>query len=193
MLKKGFLSLLVVLLTASFVSAAQYKIDAVHSQVHFSVAHLVIFKVRGEFTEFSGVAEADPATQKLQSVEASISTASIDTRIEKRDNHLRSDDFFASERFPQMTFVSKKISGSGADITVQGTLTIRDQSRDVILKVAYLGSNKDGWGNEIAGFEATGTINRTDFGLTWNKVLETGGLTVGEEVTIGLEIQAVKQ
>lgn len=193
MLKKTMLIFLAVLFTASVVSAASYKIDPVHSQVHFSVAHLVMFKVRGLFTEFDGTAEADPATQTLQSINATISTSSIDTRIEKRDKHLRSEDFFAVDHFPQMTFVSKNIVGSGANITIHGDLTIRDQTREVVLKGQYLGSNKDGWGNQVAGFEATGKINRKDFGLTWNKVLETGGVTVGEEVEIGLEIQAKKQ
>lgn len=193
MFKKALLILLVSLFTASVVSAATYKIDPVHSQVHFSVAHLVMFKVRGLFTEFDGSAEADPASQTLNSVKATITTNSIDTRIVKRDNHLRSEDFFATDRFPQMSFVSTKIVGSGSDITIHGDLTIRDQTREVVLKGQYLGSNKDGWGNEVAGFEATGKINRKDFGLTWNKVLETGGVTVGEEVEIGLEIQAKKQ
>lgn len=193
MLKKIMMIALATLLTASAVSAATYKVDPVHSQVHFSVAHLVMFKVRGVFTEFTGTAEADPATNSIQSVQASITTNSIDTRIEKRDNHLRSEDFFAAERFPQMSFVSKSITGNGPDITIVGDLTIRDQTKEVVLNGQYLGSNKDGWGNEVAGFEASGKINRKDFGLTWNKVLETGGMTVGEEVEIGLEIQAIKQ
>lgn len=193
MLKKILFTLLIVLFTATVVSATSYKVDPVHSQVHFTVAHLVMFKVRGLFTDFSGTAEADSTSQTLQSINATVTTSSIDTRIEKRDKHLRSEDFFAAERFPQMSFVSKKIVGSGSDITIHGDLTIRDQTREIVLKGHYLGSNKDGWGNEVAGFEAKGKINRKDFGLTWNKVLETGGLTVGEEVEIGLEIQAIKQ
>lgn len=193
MLKKSLVLIAVLLFTASAVSAATYKVDPAHSQVHFTVAHLVMFKVRGAFTEFSGTAEADPASKTLQSVEATVSTSSVDTRIEKRDNHLRSEDFFAVDRFPQMTFVSTKVTGSGDNITIHGDLTIRDQTRDIVLQGRYLGSQKDGWGNEVAGFEASGKINRKDFGLTWNKVLEGGGLTVGEEVEIGLEIQAKKQ
>ncbi|HKJ05644.1 MAG TPA: YceI family protein [Geopsychrobacteraceae bacterium] len=193
MFKKILFSVVAVLFTASLVSAATYKVDPVHSQVHFTVAHLVIFKVSGVFTEFSGTAEADPTAQALQSVKATVSTTSIDTRIEKRDNHLRSDDFFASDKYPQMTFVSNKIVGSGNDITIYGDLTIRDKTKEITLKGRYLGSNKDGWGNEVAGFEAKGKINRKDFGLTWNKVLETGGVTVGEDVEIGLEIQAIRQ
>lgn len=193
MFKKILSAVFAILLSATFVSAATYKVDPVHSQLHFSVAHLVMFKVRGLFTDFSGTVEADPASQTLQSIRATITTSSIDTRIEKRDKHLRSEDFFAVDRFPQMKFVSKKIVGNGTDITIHGDLTIRDQTREVVLKGQYLGSNKDGWGNEVAGFEATGKINRKDFGLTWNKVLETGGVTVGEEVELGLEIQAIKQ
>lgn len=193
MLKRILIAATAILFTASLASATTYKVDPVHSQVQFSVAHLVMFKVKGVFTEFSGTAEADTATKTLQSVQATVSTNSVDTRIEKRDNHLRSEDFFAVERFPEMSFVSKKIVGSGADITIHGDLTIRDQTHEVVLKGQYLGTNKDGWGNEVAGFEAKGMINRKDYGLTWNKVLETGGLTVGEEVEIALDIQAIKQ
>ena len=193
MLKKILLLATAILFTASVVSASIYKVDPVHSQVNFSVTHLMMFKVRGVFTEFSGTAEADNTAQTLRSVQATVTTNSIDTRIEKRDNHLRSEDFFAVERFPEMKFVSKKIVGSGSDITIHGDLTIRDQTREVVLKGQYLGSNKDGWGNEVAGFEAKGTINRKDFGLTWNKALETGGVTVGEEVELALEIQAIEQ
>ncbi|MDT8420457.1 MAG: YceI family protein [Desulfuromonadales bacterium] len=193
MLRKVFIPFVALLLTTSGVSAATYEVDPAHSQVHFTVAHLVVFKVRGAFTDFTGTAEADTAAQTLESVSATINTSSIDTRIEKRDNHLRSEDFFAVERFPQITFVSTRIIGSGSDITVYGNLTIRDQTREIMLKGSYLGSQKDGWGNQVAGFAATGKINRKDFGLTWNKVLEGGGLTVGEEVEIGLEIQAKKK
>jgi polyisoprenoid-binding protein YceI len=193
MFKKTLLILLASLFIASVVSAATYQVDPAHSQVRFTVAHLVMFKVTGVFTEFSGTATADPESKTLQSITATIDTKSIDTRIEKRDNHLRSDDFFSADSFPQIKFVSKKIVGSGSDITIYGDLTIRDQTREITLKGSYLGSIQDGWGNQVAGFEAIGKINRKDFGLTWNKVLETGGLTVGEEVEIGLEIQAKKQ
>jgi len=175
------------------VFADTYNVDPVHSQVEFTVAHLVMFKVKGTFDQYQGVIEADPASGTLKSVQASIQTASIDTREKKRDDHLRSADFFDAANHPEMTFVSKRIEGSSGDITVVGDLTIRGTTREVALKGKYLGEIKDAYGKTRAGFEAAGKINRQDFGLTWNKALETGGLVVGDEVEIGLDIQAVKQ
>ncbi len=172
--------------------AANYKIDPAHSEVGFTVEHLMIFKVSGFFTDFAGTIEADPETKTLNAVSAAIQTTSIDTRIEKRDNHLRSPDFFDVAKHPEMTFVSKKIVGSGADIKVHGDLTIRGTTKPVVLDGAYLGENKDAWGNVRAGFAAKGKINRKDFGLLWNKLLETGGVTVGDEVETNLQIQGIK-
>jgi polyisoprenoid-binding protein YceI len=172
---------------------ASYKIDPVHSQVGFTVDHLMFFKVSGYFTEFSGTIEADPAAKTLTSTSASIQTTSVDTRIEKRDNHLRSADFFDVATYPEMTFVSKKVEGSGDAVTVHGDLTIRGTTRDVVLTGSFQGENKDPWGNVRVGFTAKGMINRKDFGLTWNKLLETGGVTVGDEVEISLQIQGIKQ
>ena len=180
-------------LTAQFASAAIYQVDPVHSQVQFTVNHLVIFKVSGLFNEYQGEIEADPANQSLKSARAEIKVASLDTREPKRDDHLRSADFFDAENHPEMTFVSKKIEGQGNDIIVYGDLTIRGITREVALKGSYLGENTDPWGNVRAGFSASTVINRHDFGLSWNKALETGGFVVGDEVTINLEIQGVKK
>jgi polyisoprenoid-binding protein YceI len=180
-------------LTAQFASAAIYQVDPVHSQVQFTVNHLVIFKVSGLFNEYQGEIEADHANQSLKSARAEIKVASLDTREPKRDDHLRSADFFDVENHPEMTFVSKKIEGQGNDITVYGDLTIRGTTREVALKGSYLGENTDPWGNVRAGFSASTVINRHDFGLSWNKALETGGFVVGDEVTINLEIQGVKK
>ena len=180
-------------LTAQFASAAIYQVDPVHSQVQFTVNHLVIFKVSGLINEYQGEIEADPANQSLKSARAEIKVASLDTREPKRDDHLRSADFFDAENHPEMTFVSKKIEGQGNDIIVYGDLTIRGTTREVALKGSYLGENTDPWGNVRAGFSASTVINRHDFGLSWNKALETGGFVVGDEVTINLEIQGVKK
>lgn len=176
--------------TAAF--AASYTVDNVHSQVHFKVDHLMISSVRGEFNDYTASIEADPATRTVTAVKAAIKTASIDTRNEKRDEHLRSPDFFNAAEHPEMTFESTRVVGKGDDITVYGNLTIRGTTREIALKGSFAGEVKDPWGNTKAGFEAKGKINRQDFGLTWNKVLETGGLVVGDDVEIGLEIEAQK-
>jgi polyisoprenoid-binding protein YceI len=172
--------------------ADSYKIDPVHSQIHFTVAHLVVFKVRGEFNEFSGEVNANPTDQSLQSAKATIQVASIDTRNEKRNKHLRSADFFDASNHPQMSFQSTRVEGSGDSITVHGNLTIRGNTREVVLTGKFLGAATDPNGNLRAGFEATGKINRHEFGLSWNKALETGGFVVGDDVEIGLEVEAVK-
>jgi len=192
MLKKSLITLFLVLFSVTGGFAATYQVDPVHSQVSFTVAHLVMFKVKGTFDKYAGEVVADPSSGTLESVKATIQTASIDTREQKRDDHLRSADFFDVANHPEMTFVSHEISGNGSDITVAGDLTIRGNTKPVVLTGKYLGEIKDAYGKTRAGFEASGKINRQDFGLTWNKALEAGGLVVGDEVEIGLEIQAVK-
>lgn len=193
MLKKILLLLVALLIAVSSSFAATYQIDPAHTQIHFTIPHLMVFKVRGNFNEFAGTVEADPASNALSSTQATVQMASIDTRNKKRDDHLRSADFFDVANYPEMTFVSKKVAGSGSDITVVGDLTIKGNTREVTLKGGFLGAATDPWGNQRAGFEATGKINRKDFGLTWNKALETGGVVVGEEVEIGLEVEAIMQ
>jgi polyisoprenoid-binding protein YceI len=183
----------ILVFTAQFSSAEVYQVDPVHSQVQFTVDHLVIFKVSGSFNEYQGEIEADPATKSLKSAKAKINVASLDTREPKRDDHLRSADFFDAGNHPKMTFVSKKIEGQGDNITVYGDLTIRGTTKEVALKGSYRGENTDPWGNIRAGFSASTVINRHDFGLSWNKALETGGFVVGDDVTINLEIQGVKK
>lgn len=192
MTRKIFLLSAVLIFLAQIVSADVYHVDPVHSQVQFKVNHLMIFKVSGTFDDFQGVIEADPATGSLTSARAVIKVASIDTREPKRDDHLRSADFFDAANHPELTFVSKRIEGSGDAITVYGDLTIRGTTREVALKGSFLGTNTDPWGNLRAGFSAGTVINRHDYGLSWNKALETGGVVVGEDVAINLEIQAVQ-
>lgn len=191
---KKMMILTVALLFAAvqLATAATYTVDNAHSQVHFKVAHLMISTVRGEFNDYSATIEADPATKTVKSVKATIKTASIDTRNKKRDDHLRSADFFDAANHPEMTFESTRVVGKGDDVVVYGKLTIRGTTKVVELRGKFAGEVKDPWGNSKAGFEATTKINRQDFGLSWNKTLETGGLVVGDEVEIGLEIEAAR-
>ncbi len=194
MIRKTLLFSFAILLAVAvqIAPAATYTVDDVHSQVQFKVAHLMISTVRGEFTDYSATIKADPESKTVQSVVATIQTASIDTRNKKRDDHLRSADFFYVDKYPEMTFKSTGISGKGDNISVVGDLTIRGNTRPVELKGSFAGEVTDPWGNTKSGFEASGTIDRKDYGLTWNKVLETGGFVVGDEVEIVLEIEAAR-
>lgn len=193
MLDKIFTLIAAGIFTAQIASAATYQVDPVHSQIEFTVDHLVVFKVSGSFNEYQAEIEADPGTKSLQSATADIKVASIDTREAKRDGHLLSADFFDAENHPVMTFASKRVEGSGDNITVVGDLTIRGTTKEVALKGSFRGENTDPWGNVRAGFSASTTINRHDYGLSWNKALETGGFVVGDKVTINLEIQGIRQ
>jgi len=191
-LKKNLLVFALSLILVSPLFGASYKIDTNHSEVGFTVEHLMMFKVTGYFTDFNGTIEANVDHKTLTATKATIQTASIDTRIDKRDEHLRSADFFDVGKYPVITFSSEKVEGSGSNIKVHGTLTIRDITRPVVLTGAFLGENTDAWGNVRVGFAAKGKINRKDFGLTWNKALEAGGVTVGDEIELTLQIQGVK-
>ncbi|MFO0592616.1 MAG: YceI family protein [Polyangiaceae bacterium] len=173
-------------------SLTNFTIDAAHSHVNFSVRHLVVAKVRGRFTKFSGAFAFDPAAPAQSHVAVSIDVNSIDTSDAQRDGHLKSPDFFDAENHKEITFKSKSVEGKGSDFKVTGDLTIHGVTKEVTLDVEYAGISKDPWGNEKAGFEAKTTINRKDFGLVWNAVLETGGVAVGEDVKIELDIEALK-
>jgi polyisoprenoid-binding protein YceI len=172
--------------------AGTWVIDPSHSEVSFSVRHLMVSKVRGTFGTFSG--ELTVAENLLDSkVNATIDAASINTRDENRDNHLRTNDFFDIENFPQWTFVSTGIREAGKTFLVDGDLTIRGVTKSVTLDLEILGVNKDPWGNTKLALEASTKINRKDFGVEWNAPLEAGGVLVGEEVTITLDVQAALQ
>lgn len=190
--KKIFAFAVALIFSATAVFAATYQIDPVHSQVHFTVPHLMIFKVRGEFTDYSGSVEVN-ADNQITATSATIKTRSIDTNEKKRDDHLRSADFFDVVDHPEMAFTSTRFEYSENSVTAYGKLTIRGTTKDVVLQGKSLGVNTDPWGNVRAGFDASTSINRHDFGLSWNKALETGGFVVGDIVEIGLEIQAIKQ
>lgn len=166
------------------------NIDKAHSEATFQVRHLLT-KVRGRFADFAGTIEFDEAAPERSAVALTIQAASIDTNEPQRDQHLRSADFFETEKYPTLTFASKSIkaAGSGA-YTVTGDLTIHGVTRTIDLDASYLGVAKDPWGNAKFGFEAETTINRKDFGLSWNAALETGGVLVGEDVKIAVSVQA---
>ncbi len=169
-------------------------VDPAHSNVGFSIKHLMIATVRGSFTQVNGTVKVDETDPTTAEIDITIPTASVTTRDEKRDGHLRSPDFFDVERFPNMTFRSKRVErASGDRFRVIGDLTIRDVTKEVALDVELAGRAKDPWGNEKAGFEATTKINRSDYGLTWNAALETGGVLVGDEVKISIEAELQKQ
>lgn len=170
-----------------------YKIDKSHSEAIFQVRHLVT-KVRGRFTDFEGAIEFNEAAPDQSSVHFTINATSVDTAEADRDKHLRSADFFDIEKYPQITFVSKRVAKRSSDtFDVTGDLTLHGVTREIVLPVAHMGKAKDPWGNERIGFEAETALNRKDFGLSWNAALETGGFLVGDEVKISLQIQAVGQ
>jgi polyisoprenoid-binding protein YceI len=167
-----------------------WNIDASHTSVGFTVRHL-ISKVRGTFRAFSGTIDLDEQDVRRSSVRVEIDAASVDTREPKRDAHLRSPDFFDVEQHPKLTFVSTQVLAEDGKVTqVIGDLTIHGVTRQVTLDVEDLGRARDPWGNEKLAFEARTQINRKDFGLGWNAVLETGGFLVGDKVEIDLELQA---
>lgn len=169
-----------------------WNIDTSHSSISFSVRHMVIAKVRGAFDRFEGSIELDEANPAASKVAVRIDASSIDTREPKRDAHLRSADFFDVEKYPELTFESTKVEKVGDDYRVTGALTIHGVTKEVELGVEALGTGKDPWGNDRVAFSATTSVNRKDFGLSWNQALETGGVLVGEKIEIALDVQAVK-
>jgi polyisoprenoid-binding protein YceI len=173
-------------------SSERFLIDPSHSSVDFTVRHLVISKVRGSFTAFAGELDLDTQTPSNSKVRVTIEAASLATRDAQRDGHLRSADFFDVEQHPSLTFESTSASASGAAWTIEGDLTIRGVTKRVTLQAEHAGRGKDPWGGERVAFSATTHIDRRDFGLTWNQALEAGGLLVGEQIEIALDIQAKK-
>jgi polyisoprenoid-binding protein YceI len=176
------------------VMAEVYEIDPTHSSIGFSVKHMVISKVRGGFDTFSGqfeFKERDPSSWR---VTATAETASVNTGNDNRDEHLRNADFFDVEKFPTLTFEGKHVTvDKRGGYLLHGELTLHGVTKHMELVLEYNGSIKDPWGNNRAGFSASGKINRKDYGLAWNKVMEGGGLTVGEDVEITIEIEGIRQ
>jgi polyisoprenoid-binding protein YceI len=174
-------------------AASTWQLDPAHTQVEFAVTHMMFAKVRGRFTDVSGSLVVGSEGNDGQSrTSVVIRGESIDTGQAQRDEHLRSADFFDVERFPELTFESRAVTRDGGRLIIAGGLTIRDVTREVTLEVAESGRGIDPWGNERIGFTATTSIDRRDFGLTWNQALETGGVLVGNEVRISIEVQAVR-
>ena len=172
----------------------RWEIDSSHSGIHFSVRHMVVAKVRGQFARWTGTVLAEDGDLSRGTVDVVIDASSIDTGVADRDKHLKSADFFDVERFPELTFKgrgTRKLNETSLRLT--GDLTIRGVTREVELAVEYAGRTKDPWGNERAGFTAKTAIDRKDFGLTWNQVLEAGGVMVSDKVTIEVEVEAVRQ
>ena len=171
-----------------------WKVDAAHSRLGFAIKHLMIATVRGSFTRVEGTVLVDENDPTGAVVDVTVPVGSISTGDEKRDEHLRSPDFFDAERFPQMAFRSKHVEKTGgSSFRITGDLTIRDVTREVVLDAELLGRAKDPWGQEHAAFEARTKFKRSEYGLTWNAALETGGVLVGDEVKVEIEAQLIKQ
>ena len=189
------LVLLSLLVLPSLVSAETWSIDPEHSNLGFKIRHMMVSNVKGNFPAFSGTVEIDDKDITRSKVEVNIETASINTNIKKRDEHLRSPDFFDVAKYPVMTYVSTKVEKTGTDkLRVVGNLTLHGITREVALEVeGPTAAFKDPWGNLRRGAAATARINRRDFGLNWNGVIESGGVLVGEEVAIELELEMIKK
>lgn len=174
--------------------AGTYVIDPAHSSIGFVARHAVVTKVRGNFNEIEGTARINGADLASSSVQVTLKTATVDTRSEQRDGHLRSADFFDAETYPAITFASTSVAPvSDDEVQVTGNLTIKDVTREITFPLTYTGSAVDPFGNTRVGFEGSVSVNRKDFGLTWNAALETGGVLVSEKVTLEFDISAIKQ
>lgn len=192
---KKLILIVALFLFTTFLNAQEetWKMDASHSSVRFSVDYLVLTEVEGRFASVEGTAVTDQYGQ-LKNLSAKIDAASINTDNSKRDEHLRSDDFFAVEKNPNITFVMKKIEETGANkFAITGDLTMRGVTNSVKLDASFKGYTKDAWGNERMGWTAEGKVNRYDYGLEWNKTVESGALLVGKEVSIKINAQFIKQ
>ena len=173
---------------------ATYKIDATHSEITFKVKHLMITNVTGNFNKFDATLTSDKEDFSDASVSFEADVDSISTNNEQRDGHLKSEEFFAAEKFPKITFTSTAVTKTSSDeLTVTGDLTIRDVTQPVTLTGEYAGTVTDPWGQTKVGFELNGKINRKEFGLTWSAVTEAGGLVLSDDVKIHLNVQFVKQ
>lgn len=179
--------------TVTTLAATTWQVDPVHSHVEFAVRHLMISSVKGRFAEVSGTLTGDEADPEHASIELTIGAASVDTREPQRDTHLRSADFFETGTYPAIRFRSRRVATTGrGTFRVDGDLTIRDVTRAITVDVEPGGRATDPWGGERTGYSATATINRKDFGLNWNQLLDAGGVLVGDEVKISVELQLVR-
>lgn len=192
---KFFAMSLLLLVTPAVASAATWTINPDHSSIQFQVRYMSVVNVKGSFDKFQGTVKLDEKNLAKSSVNIAIESVSINTGVEKRDEHLRTDDFFDCPKYPNITFESKKIVPAGkGKLKVTGDLTMLGVTKEVVLDVTGPTPEiKDPWGNFRRGATARTTINRKDFGMTWNKVLDTGGIMVGDQVTVIMEIELVKR
>ncbi len=182
-----------VLAAAPLVAADTYAVDKGHSSVEFRIRHFAS-KVNGRFSDFEGSIQADPAKPEASSVSFTIKTVSVDTNNGNRDNDLRSPNFFDAAKFPEISFRSSKMISTGKDqYAVTGTLTMHGVSKEVTLPVTYLGSMKDPRGNERASFELNTKLNRKDFGIDWNKTLDSGSLMLSDDVDVTIDLETIKK
>jgi len=172
---------------SSALFAGTYNVDTSHSNIGFKVKHMMISNVIGKFDKFNGTFEYDEKTNTLKSMSGVVKVDSINTENEKRDKHLKADDFFNAEKYPNLTFELKKVE----DDEAHGVLTIRDISKNVIFDLENNGDIKDPWGNTRVGLELSGKINRSDFGLKYNSLLETGGAIVGDKIKLDIQIEGI--
>jgi polyisoprenoid-binding protein YceI len=171
-----------------------WQLDKAHSSINFSVRHMMISTVRGRFEDFEGTFEVNEADPTQSKIAVEIQAASINTKEPQRDGHLKSPDFFDVEKYPTLTFKSKRVEKVDQQhVRLVGDLTIKDVTKEVVLNVEYAGQAKSPWGTVNAGFTAQTKISRKEWGLTWNVALETGGVLVGDEITISIELEIIKQ
>jgi polyisoprenoid-binding protein YceI len=184
-----------VLMSAPLQAAMErYNVDPDHTIVGFKVSHMVVSKTTGRFMDYTGFIEMDPEAKTVKAIEADIKTASITTNHEKRDIHLKSPDFFNVEKYPAMTYRMTSVVKDGDRYVAKGNLTLLGVTKEIVLTGTFNGIQpKDLYGMTRAGFSATGTLNRKDFSMVWNKVLDNGGFAVGDEVEITLEVECIKQ
>ncbi len=171
---------------------ARWEIDPDHSLIEFRVAHMVVSKTSGRFTDYQGFVEMDTDAKTIHVIEATINAASVNTNHDKRDAHLRNPDFLDVKQYPTMTYKMKSAKKQGDSYTIIGDFTLRGVTKEVTLVSTFNGVAKDPWGGTRAGFSAEGKLNRKDFGMIWDKTLDNGGLVVGNEVHIRLEIECIK-
>ncbi len=171
---------------------ARWNVDPEHSTIEFRVTHMVVSKTTGRFMDYAGFIDMDAEVGTVTAIEATIKSGSVNTNHEKRDTHIRNADFLDVEQYPTMTFKMKSYKKTAENFTAVGDFTLRGATKEITLVGRYNGTTKDPWGNTRAGFSAEGKLNRKDFGLVWNKTLDSGGLVVGDEVQIRLDIECIK-
>ena len=171
---------------------ARWNLDPEHSTIEFRVTHMIVSKTTGRFMDYGGFIDMDAEAGTVKAIEATIKTGSVNTNHEKRDAHLRNADFLDVEHYPTITFKMKSYKKTAESYTAVGDLTLHGVTKEITLVGQYNGATKDPWGNTRAGFSAEGKLNRKDFGMVWNKTLDSGGFVVGDEVQIRLDIECIK-